>query len=148
MNKAIISCDGLAEPANPGHAIWAFVAIPPDDRAVITQAGYIGPEISNNVAEYYAVGMALKYASDQQWQAVEVWTDSLVVVRQVTGDWRCNRDSLIRLRDRIRTLSQQFAQFSLQWHPREQNHLPDRACRELYKSMFGAYPPERERKRS
>ena len=90
-----IHCDGLANP-NPGKSTWAFVDLDTGDA----KYGYLGHK-TNNVAEYEAVIQAVKYARYFPDERIEIFTDSMLVVNQVTKRWKCKKPEMAKLRDRV-----------------------------------------------
>jgi ribonuclease HI len=133
----VIHCDGACEPKNPGGCgTLGWVAY---DAGVIPTAeayGYaalgITPQMSNNVAEYRAVISALEWALSQGHLRVIIRTDSQLVVKQVNGEYRCNKPHLQELRDRARTLLS-AVQGRIQWVPRESNEEADKLSRKAYR---------------
>src|SRR5262245_18628079 len=98
-----IYVDGIAEP-NPGFACWAWLARL-DGEMITKDFGYIGPRITNNVAEYYGAGYALKWLNQQpEKYIVNFYSDSKLVLNQISGEWACNKEELRKLRDRCRAL--------------------------------------------
>jgi ribonuclease HI len=59
-------------------------------------AKWIGHQ-DNNVAEYAALMEALQYAVTLKAQKLHVYSDSEVVVRQMTGEYRCRSPRLYSL---------------------------------------------------
>jgi len=68
-----------------------------DDPVVESHSG-----ISHNVGEYIAVIEALKEAVNRKLKAVEVYTDSLLVVEQVNCRWKVKQAHLLPYRDEAR----------------------------------------------
>lgn len=92
-----IHCDGLANP-NPGQATWAFIDLTHGEE----QFGYLGDGQTNNFAEYQAVIEAVQYARQfPQEERIEILTDSMLVVNQVAGRWKCKKSELAELRDNV-----------------------------------------------
>lgn len=130
-----VYCDGACEPVNPGGtATWGF-AVFLDGELLEEASGVIGsgPAMSNNLAEYTAVVEALRALERlgiEPGSPVTFYGDSMLWVRQLSGDWRVNggrylpayleaRTLLDRLRSRGVTVL-------LEWVPRERNGEADR----------------------
>ena len=79
-----------------------------------------GEAVTNNVGEYKIVVLTLEMAKSQELEHVEVFTDSLLVVNQVNGLWKCRKEHLLPLRDRVRALAQ-ATQATITWISREEN---------------------------
>lgn len=98
----------------------------------------------NNVAEYVALLEALQVALRMKAKALQVFSDSDVVVRQMNGDYRCQSARLYSLNWTCRKLAKSL-DFSITRIPRadnvEANHLANRAVRSL-----GPQSPNKQRK--
>ena len=75
----------------------------------------------NNVAEYVALLEALQYAHDQKARTLRVYSDSEVVVRQMSGEYACLSPRLYSLNWTCRKLARTL-EFSISQVPREDNH--------------------------
>ncbi len=103
---------------NPGPAGIGVVI---DDRQgqKIRIAKWIGRQ-DNNVAEYLALLEALQCALKLRARAIHVYSDSQVVVRQMTGQYSCRSARLYSLHWTCRKLSRSL-DFSISYVPREYN---------------------------
>jgi ribonuclease HI len=82
-------------------------------------AKWIGHQ-DNNVAEYAALMEALQFAVSRQAGKLHVYSDSQVVVRQMTGEYVCRSPRLYSLHWTCRKLARSLA-FSISHVPRERN---------------------------
>jgi len=82
-------------------------------------AKWIGRQ-DNNVAEYAALMEALQYAVSLKAQKLHVYSDSQVVVRQMTGEYKCRSPRLYSLHWTCRKLARSL-KFSISHVPRENN---------------------------
>ena len=82
-------------------------------------AKWIGHQ-DNNVAEYAALMEALQYAVARKARKLHVYSDSQVVVRQMTGEYVCRSARLYSLHWTCRKLARALA-FSISHVPREFN---------------------------
>src|SRR5882762_1562596 len=82
-------------------------------------AKWIGRQ-DNNVAEYVALLEALQYAVVRKAQKLHVYSDSQVVVRQMTGEYICRSPRLYSLHWTCRKLAR-YLTFSISHVPRESN---------------------------
>jgi len=82
-------------------------------------AKWIGHQ-DNNVAEYAALMEALQYAVARQARTLHVYSDSEVVVRQMTGEYQCRSPRLYSLHWTCRKLARSL-KFSISHVPREDN---------------------------
>jgi len=82
-------------------------------------AKWIGHQ-DNNVAEYAALMEALQYAVSLKARKLHVFSDSEVVVRQMTGEYQCRSPRLYSLHWTCRKLARSL-KFSISHVPRENN---------------------------
>jgi len=104
--KLIIYTDGSAKP-NPGRGGFGYVVMR-DGSQVYGRGVYIEgrQDVTNNEAEYLAVIAALEYANEMERDdaTVDLFLDSELVAKQVTGAYATNKATLVPLRDRVRAL--------------------------------------------
>ena len=80
---------------------------------------------TNNEAEYSGLIMGLEKALELRLWDLEVEGDSKLVVEQVNGNWRINKEHLRALQRRVLALRDQFDSFSLRHIPRSRNTIAD-----------------------
>lgn len=143
--KLELFADGLSEPRNPGYATWAWLA-KVNGAAVAQDYGYLGNPISNNVAEYTAIGKALRWLADNHpSESVALYSDSQLCVRQISGEYNCNKEHLQKYRDRCRELLAGLPNVRLEWIPSAQNSEADELTRKAYKDATGKNAPVRHK---
>ncbi len=106
-------CLGNPGPAGIGVVISGLADGP------VRIAKWIGRQ-DNNVAEYAALMEALQYAVGRKAQKLHVYSDSEVVVRQMTGEYVCRSPRLYSLHWTCRKLARSLA-FSISHVRRELN---------------------------
>ena len=119
-----IHIDGASR-GNPGEA--GFGISVQDDRGE-TQAelyGYLG-RASNNVAEYQALLHALKWAAARGVRRLRVFSDSELVVKQISGEYRVKHPDMIPLHREACGLLSRFAEAPVRHVRRAQNKDADR----------------------
>lgn len=79
----------------------------------------------NNVAEYVALLEALQFALELGARALHVFSDSEVVVKQMTGEYACRSSRLYSLNWICRKLARSL-EFSISHIPRENNREANR----------------------
>jgi ribonuclease HI len=94
-------------------------------------AKWIGHQ-DNNVAEYAALMEALQYALSLKARALHVFSDSQVVVRQMTGEYECRSPRLYSLHWTCRKLARAL-KFSISHVPREENAEANRLAQSALK---------------
>ena len=117
MSDLIAYVDGGSH-GNPGPA-GIGVVIENRNGETTRIAKWIGHQ-DNNVAEYVALLEALQHAVAVNAKTLHVYSDSEVVVRQMTGEYAC--------RKLARAVDFSIAHISRE-HNREANELANRAAR-------------------
>ena len=135
MSDLIAYVDGGSH-GNPGPSGIGVVVV--DSLGAKTRiAKWIGYQ-DNNVAEYLALLEALQHAIDLDAKVLQVYTDSLVVVRQMVGEYVCQSARLYSLNWICRKLSRSL-EFSIahisREHNREANELANKAARLRLRSI-------------
>lgn len=100
------------------------VVIEKPDGELIRIAKWIGHQ-DNNVAEYAALLEALHCALEMRATALHVFTDSQVVVKQMTGEYACNSPRLYSLNWTCRKLARSL-DFVIAHIPRHRNQEANR----------------------
>jgi ribonuclease HI len=117
MSDLVAYIDG-GSLGNPGSA-GIGVVIADSEGGKIQIAKWIGRQ-DNNVAEYFALLEALQCAIALKASAIHVYSDSEVVVRQMTGQYRCRSPRLYSLHWICRKLTRSI-RFSISHVRREHN---------------------------
>lgn len=89
--------DGGAR-GNPGPAAAAFVAMGDDGKILHQESKFLG-EVTNNIAEYQGVVLALDWLLSNKvtTQPVNFYMDSELVVKQLNGDYKVKDQNLKNL---------------------------------------------------
>jgi ribonuclease HI len=117
MSDLVAYIDGGSQ-GNPGPA-GVGVVMQGAAAGPIRIAKWIGRQ-DNNVAEYVALMEALQCALDLKAQRLHVYSDSQVVVKQMTGEYQCRSALLYSLHWTCRKLARSLA-FSISHVARERN---------------------------
>lgn len=129
MPDLIAYIDGGSH-GNPGPS-GIGVIIEAEQGETIRIAKWIGHQ-DNNVAEYLALLEALQHAVEVNARTLRVYSDSEVLVKQMTGEYNCRSPRLHSLNWTCRKLARSF-DFSIAYIPRERNreanHLAHTAAR-------------------
>ena len=116
--------DGGAR-GNPGPAGYG-VRIEDEQGALIDEFhGFLGTS-TNNVAEYNGLLAALRYASEHGHRKVRIKSDSELLVKQMTGQYRVKHPGLKPLYQEARTLAGGLERIVYEHVRREQNKDADR----------------------
>jgi ribonuclease HI len=121
--KATAFVDGASR-GNPGPAGYG-VYMTTDSGETIEVAGYLGTT-TNNVAEYAGLLDALDLAADEGATELEIISDSLLLVKQMLGEYRVKHPNLIPLHQRARVAARKFKRFSIRHTLRAGNKEADR----------------------
>lgn len=121
--RHLLYCDGASR-GNPGPAAIGFVLYGPDGEVVEEIGGAIGSN-TNNVAEYQALIAGLEAAHRHGVRRLEVRLDSLLLVRQVMGEYRVKAAHLKPLRRRVAELLTGFESAKVVHVPRAENARAD-----------------------
>ena len=131
MNKYILYTDGGAR-GNPGPAAAGVVIYNAKLKLIDKFAHYLGVA-TNNQAEYQALILGLgriqKLIGDTHKIAetqVEVFLDSELIVKQLSGEYRVKNKDLKPLVAKAKDLAAQFAKVSFKHILRDRNTLADK----------------------
>ncbi len=130
MSDLVAYVDGGSH-GNPGPSgIGVVIEGPGGETTRI--AKWIGHQ-DNNVAEYVALLEALQHAVSVKARTLQVFSDSEVVVKQMTGEYNCRSPRLHSLNWTCRKLARSI-DFSIAHVPREQNREANELANHAVKS--------------
>jgi ribonuclease HI len=119
-----IHIDGASR-GNPGEAGFGVHVASPEGTTLAEIYGYLG-RATNNVAEYQALIHALRYALDHAARQVKIFSDSELVVRQMSGAYKVKHPDMIPLHREAARLLSRIGAVTLSHVPRERNRDADR----------------------
>jgi ribonuclease HI len=126
--KARLYTDGGAR-GNPGPAAFAYV-LETDDATVLDAHGETIGVATNNVAEYRARVAGLAKALELGVDELEVVSDSELLVKQMTGEYRVKNYALRDLWEKASDLERKFARVRYTAVRRAHNELADQLVNE------------------
>jgi ribonuclease HI len=126
--KARLSTDGGAR-GNPGPAAFGYVLEAEDGTILAAHGERIGVA-TNNVAEYSALVAGLERALELGVDELEVVSDSELLVKQMTGEYRVKNEALKELNERAARLARRLRRVDYTAVRREHNELADRLVNE------------------
>ncbi|MBS3812823.1 ribonuclease HI family protein [Candidatus Bipolaricaulota bacterium] len=134
-DRIIFYTDGASR-GNPGDSAWAYILLSENGEQLASQSGYIGRG-TNNQAEYFAVIRALQRASEITTGTLEGYSDSQLVVNQITGKWKVKNPELNRLCNRAKELQEDFVTVSFKHVPRSHEMIAhvDGMCNDTLDSI-------------
>ena len=115
--------DGAAR-GNPGPAGAGAVIINADGHVVAKIGKFLGDN-TNNYAEYMGLILGLKRAKAMGIKELDVFSDSELVVKQLSGEYAVRAENLRPLHEEARSLLQGFGEVKVRYIPREENEQAD-----------------------
>lgn len=113
--------DGASR-GNPGEA--GFGVVFERDGEVEEIGGFLG-RTTNNVAEYSALLAALSHAERTGVRRLRLYSDSELLVRQLSGEYRVKAAHLVPMYLRVLELRRQLPSIELRHVPRAENRRAD-----------------------
>ena len=123
-----VNIDGGSR-GNPGPSAYGVVIRDGSGELVARLKKYIG-RMTNNVAEYYGLIAAMDYAQAHRIRALHIESDSELLVKQMTGQYKVKSEDLRPLFERAKKMSQTFDSFLIHHVYREQNREADALANE------------------
>ena len=135
MSKSIrIFIDGASR-GNPGPSGIGIVFCDGEDNAVKKLFKFIG-NATNNIAEYSALIYALQEALIDRYDEVKVNSDSELLTRQLTGEYKVKNDNIRLYYDLFQHISKGFNKIEVVHIARENNSLADKLANKAIDSRF------------
>lgn len=119
-----INVDGACR-GNPGPASVGVEIRDSKDKVVQTISRRIGVT-TNNVAEYYALIYALIESISLGASNVHVFSDSQLMARQFSGEYKVKEPLIKLLHQQVRHLREYFDECTVTHVPREENAAADK----------------------
>ncbi len=111
--------DGGAR-GNPGPG--AVAAIVRKEGEILTKSSkFIGEEVTNNVAEYEGLILALELASSVTKDEITCFLDSELVVKQLLGEYKVRNHNILPLFLKVQKLQENFKKIKYAHVPRTDN---------------------------
>ena len=135
MKKIIIYTDGGSR-GNPGKAAIGVVFCNEKEQPIKKFGEYLGDGLTNNEAEYSAIIFALKKFKALFGKAIaetsdiEIRSDSELVVKQLSGEYRLENPKIQQFFIEIWNLKFDFKSIKFRHIPREKNREADRLVNE------------------
>ncbi len=124
LNSTLTMYTDGASSGNPGPAGIGIVIFDHDGRQIGKVSSYIGSR-TNNYAEYTALIRALKIAIYFKAKVVKIRTDSELIVKQISGEYKVKNDQIRKLYDQAVSLKKQLESCKIEHVPRSQNDKAD-----------------------
>lgn len=125
--ELFVAFDGGSR-GNPGQGYGSYLVQSPGRKPVIKRVEF-GDNYTNNQAEYDTLISCIEYIiarltatgrTPQQVQ-LDIRSDSDLLVNQVLGNYKVKEPGLRKRHDQITSLLEQFTDWRIEWHPREES---------------------------
>lgn len=136
--KLNVFIDGASR-GNPGPAGVGVIIY--DNGVVIKEVSESIGLTTNNVAEYSALIRALKECKELEADEIDVKTDSELVYKQVTGQYKVKNSNIKSLFEEVRQLISNFSKCAIAHIPREQNSIADKLASQATKKQTDVVAP-------
>jgi len=135
MSKSInIFIDGASR-GNPGPSGIGIVFCDDQDKVVKKLFKFIG-NATNNVAEYSALIYAMQEALIDKYDDVKVRSDSELLTKQLTGEYKVKNDNLRPYYDMFQHIAKGFNKIEVISIAREGNSIADKLANKAIDSRF------------
>lgn len=126
-DKISIFSDGGSR-GNPGPAAYAFVVIK-NGKTIYENSSFIG-NTTNNVAEYKGAREAVRWIKENEKKLkgieVNIYLDSQLVVKQLTGEYKIKNKNLILFAREIKNMEKEIDnKIFFNFIKREKNKIAD-----------------------
>ncbi|MHC4551719.1 MAG: phosphoribosylglycinamide formyltransferase [Planctomycetota bacterium] len=129
MSKEIIIHTDGGSRGNPGPAAAGFTLDDPAGNQLLGKGVWLG-KMTNNAAEYTAIKLALQAASELGGEAIKLFSDSELLVRQLNGQYKVKSPNLKPFYNDCMDLLMSFQSWQVTHVYREQNKDADRLANE------------------
>lgn len=116
--------DGGAR-GNPGPAGYGVTIDDASGKRLAELSEYLGHK-TNNVAEYSGVVAALEYCLENGCKALQIVSDSELIVKQMNGVYKVKHQELKQFHERARQMAAKLEWFRIEHVLRERNQEADR----------------------
>jgi len=123
-DRLIIYIDGASK-GNPGRAGAGIWITNGEGKKISEVSRYLGHK-TNNEAEYWALLLGLREAKRLGGEALQIFTDSELVERQIKGVYRVKDLDLKALHKTVTENLKTFSSFEIESIPRGENKEADR----------------------
>ena len=128
VSSLLLYCDGASR-GNPGPAGAGAVLLDEQGAEVASLTKYLGRK-PNNHAEYEGLLLGLEKAVALGARRISIRSDSQLMIRQLTGEYRVRAEHLRPLHARAIDLLSRFEHWDATHVPREQNGRADALANE------------------
>jgi ribonuclease HI len=109
---------------NPGRGSYGGILLK-NDEPIITFNRVIEGKTTNNVAEYSGVYNGLILATKYNIKHLQVFGDSQLVIKQLSGEYKVKNIHLKKIYDKCKIIEKEFDTISYDYIPRKDNKTAD-----------------------
>jgi ribonuclease HI len=135
-NYYLLQFDGLSEP-NPGRSSAGAVVFWKGNA--LMEAGHYIEHATNNEAEYGGLILGLEKATELGIKNLYIEGDSMLVIKQMLGEWKVKEPRLINLHTLAKDLVAKFDNIGATHVRREYNKYADALTNECIKASRSFY---------
>jgi ribonuclease HI len=117
--------DGSCWPNPGGEAKYGCVICIGERTHTLNKSLGKTPTMTNNIAEWEGLIAGLKECVLLKIKELAVYGDSMLVIMQAKGEWRCKAEHLKQYPIICGELIEKFDRIKFEWIDREQNYLAD-----------------------
>ena len=117
-------CDGACR-GNPGPAAVGSALFAANKKDIIFEISQIIGKATNNIAEYTALILGLEKSLEHKIQYLQIFLDSELVVRQITGVYRVKKPAMRPLYAQAKDFLKELNSYTIAHVPREKNSHAD-----------------------
>jgi ribonuclease HI len=126
--------DGCSK-GNPGRA-GAGAVLYKNEIEIWNKAHYVGNKLTNNYAEYMGLIIGLQEAVKQNISTLQVKGDSLLVIRQMKGEYKVNSENILELYKVAKNLTLLISNIEFNHVYRKDNKRADALSNEALLTTF------------
>jgi ribonuclease HI len=125
MEKIDVYIDGASK-GNPGKSAYGIVILK-EGKIYKKTGGFIGIT-TNNVAEYISLIFSLIECIPFQKEEIEIKSDSLLLIKQINGEYKINDEKLRILNFIAKSLLKRYKNIKIKYIEREKNKIADKVA--------------------
>jgi ribonuclease HI len=117
---------GNPGPGGAGAVIYAKEEDQKEPKEIVTLTEWVGVKVTNNYAEYCGLRAGLRSALELGIKELLVCGDSLLVIKQISGQYKVKSPNLLQIYSECSELTKQFEQIEFQHVYRDSNKRADK----------------------
>lgn len=128
---------GNPGPGGAGAVIYDQNQEKEEQKEIVALTEWVGVKVTNNYAEYSGLRAGLRSALELGIKELLVCGDSLLVIKQISGQYKVKSPNLLQIYEECKELSNQFEQIEFRHVYRDSNKRADK----LSNDALGLCPP-------